>query len=81
MKNKEYLSWQYCRDWIILKFDIVECRFKMRCLGAGKGQKGWFKLERVSVSYDHPSDARLDHTLNIDFVNEKKVLVLVLRSS
>jgi len=40
--------------------------------GSGKGQRGWFKLGRVSVSYDHPSDARLDHILNIDFVNEKE---------
>ena len=40
--------------------------------GSGKGPKGWFKLEKVNVSYDHPSDAQLDHALNIDFVNEKE---------
>ena len=40
-----------------MKFDIIEYRFKMKVSGSGKGQKGWFKLERVSVSYDHPSDA------------------------
>jgi Family of unknown function (DUF6295) len=37
--------------------------------GSGKGPLGWFKLEQVSVSYDHPTDAPLDHTLNIDFLN------------
>jgi len=42
--------------------------------GSGKGPRGWFKLERVNVSYDHPTDAQLDHALNIDFVNEKEGL-------
>ncbi len=37
--------------------------------GSGKGTQGWFKLEQVNVSYDHPVDASLEHTLNIDFVN------------
>ena len=37
--------------------------------GSGKGPKGWFKLDQVNVSYDHPTDAQLDHALNIDFVN------------
>jgi hypothetical protein len=40
--------------------------------GSGKGQHGWFKLEQVNVSYDHPTDAQLDHALNIDFVNQKE---------
>ena len=40
--------------------------------GSGKGPRGWFKLEQVNVSYDHPTHAQLDHTLNIDFVNEKE---------
>ena len=37
--------------------------------GSGKGPQGWFSLEQVNVSYDHPSDAPLEHALNIDFVN------------
>jgi len=37
--------------------------------GSGKGPQGWFKLEQVNVSYDHPTDAPLEHALNIDFVN------------
>jgi hypothetical protein len=40
--------------------------------GSGKGPKGWFKLEQVNVSYDHPTDAQLEDALNIDFVNEKE---------
>ncbi len=38
--------------------------------GSGKGPRGWFKLEQVSVSYDHPSDAPPEYTLNIDFVSQ-----------
>ena len=40
--------------------------------GSGKGPRGWFKLEQVNVFYDHPSDAPLENTLNIDFVNQKE---------
>ena len=29
------------------------------------------RLEQVKASYDHPTDAQLDHALNIDFVNER----------
>ena len=46
---------------------IVE---KINVEGSGKGTRGWFKLERVNVSYDHPFNAPLEHALNIDFVNE-----------
>jgi hypothetical protein len=38
--------------------------------GSGKGAKGWFTLNQVNVSYDHPFHAPLEHALNIDFVNE-----------
>jgi len=40
--------------------------------GSGKGPHGWFKLEQVNVSYDHPTDASLEHALNIDFVNQSE---------
>lgn len=40
--------------------------------GSGKGPRGWFKLEQVSVSYDHPSNAPPEHTLNIDFLTLKQ---------
>ena len=42
--------------------------------GSGKGTQGWFPLRQVSVSYDHPFNAPLDHALNIDFVNEAEGL-------
>lgn len=45
---------------------IVE---KAEVSGSGKGAQGWFKLEQVNVSYDHPVDAGLGHALNIDFVS------------
>lgn len=38
--------------------------------GSGKGTGGWFDLGEVNVSYDHPFHIRLEHALNIDFVNE-----------
>ena len=62
---------------ILSRLDNIEIRYYRMSIqnevsGIGKRQKGWFKLERVSVSYDHPSDARLDHTLNMDFVSEKE---------
>jgi len=41
---------------------------------SGKGPHGWFKLEQVNFSYDHPTDGQLDHALNIDFVNVKEGL-------
>jgi hypothetical protein len=37
--------------------------------GSGKGSTGWFSLDRVSVSYDHPFHASMEHALNIDFAN------------
>jgi len=40
--------------------------------GSGKGPRGWFKLEQVNVSYDHPRDAPMEHALNIDFINQKQ---------
>jgi hypothetical protein len=43
---------------------------KVKFDGSGKGRDGWFKLEGVNVSYDHPFDAPFEHALNIDFVNE-----------
>jgi hypothetical protein len=38
--------------------------------GCGKGTSGWFDLCEVNVSYDHPFHIRMEHALNIDFVNE-----------
>ena len=38
--------------------------------GSGKGTSGWFTLQEVDVSYDHPFNAPFEHALNLDFVNE-----------
>lgn len=38
--------------------------------GSGKGSKGWFRLSHANVYFDHPYHAPLDHSLNIDFVDE-----------
>ena len=37
--------------------------------GSGKGPRGWFRLDRVHVGYDHPFHAPLEHAVNIDFVD------------
>ena len=46
---------------------IVE---KAAMAGSGKGASGWFPLTQANVCYDHPAHAFLEHSLNIDFVNE-----------
>jgi hypothetical protein len=38
--------------------------------GSAKGADGWFHIDRANVYFDHPFHAPLDHSLNIDFVNE-----------
>ncbi len=46
---------------------IVE---KAEVAGSARGVNGWFKLDQVNVSYDHPSNAQFDHAVNLDFVND-----------
>jgi hypothetical protein len=43
---------------------------KATILGSGKGAQGWFPVTQANVMYDHPSHAFMEHSLNIDFVNE-----------
>jgi hypothetical protein len=38
--------------------------------GSGKGPDGWFELSHATVYLDHPYFTALDHTLNIDFINQ-----------
>ena len=38
--------------------------------GSGKAGTGWFKLDQLSVSYDHPFDMPLEYALNLDFTNQ-----------
>ncbi|MFT5196684.1 MAG: hypothetical protein ACI9EW_002824 [Cellvibrionaceae bacterium] len=45
---------------------------KIKIDGFGKGTKGWFDVNQANVSYDHPFHAPLEHSLNIDFVNESQ---------
>ncbi|MHB1575629.1 MAG: DUF6295 family protein [Candidatus Dormibacteria bacterium] len=37
--------------------------------GSGKGTKGWFPVTDATVYFDHPVDAPMEHSLNIDFLN------------
>jgi hypothetical protein len=43
---------------------------KTEIFGAAKGPAGWFRVDTANVYFDHPYSAPLDHSLNIDFVNE-----------
>ena len=38
--------------------------------GSAKGPQGWFRLSHSTVYVDHPYFTALDHTLNIDLVDE-----------
>ncbi len=42
--------------------------------GSGKGTPGWIRVNRVNVSYDHPTHMTIEHALNIDFVNDSQGL-------
>ena len=41
-----------------------------KIVGSAKGPKGWMKVDTANVYFDHPYHAQLDHSLNIDFVNQ-----------
>jgi Family of unknown function (DUF6295) len=43
---------------------------KAAVTGSGKGPDGWFPLSHATVYLDHPYYSPLEHTLNIDFINE-----------
>lgn len=43
---------------------------KAALTGSAKGAKGWMPIDAARVYFDHPYHAPLDHSLNIDFVNE-----------
>ena len=40
----------------------------IKATGSAKGRDGWFSITDISVSYDHPFHAPLEHALNIDFM-------------
>jgi hypothetical protein len=37
--------------------------------GSAKGAQGWFPVDQVTVAYDHPSHAPVEHALMIDFTD------------
>ena len=37
--------------------------------GAGRGDGGWFAVDRSVVSYDHPHHALLEEAITLDFVS------------
>ncbi len=37
--------------------------------GSGRGGRGWFRFDRVWLSYDHPFHAQVEHAVSIDFVD------------
>jgi uncharacterized protein DUF6295 len=43
---------------------------KTAVTGSGKGPRGWFPLSHASIYFDHPYHTPLEHTLNIDFIDE-----------
>ena len=45
---------------------------KAEIFGSAKGPLGWFSVDTANVYFDHPYHAPLDHSLNIDFVNESE---------
>jgi hypothetical protein len=43
---------------------------KTAITGSGKGPDGWFQLSHAIVYLDHPYFTPMEHTLNIDFINQ-----------
>ena len=47
---------------------------KTSVTGCGKGTPNWIRVNQVNVSYDHSTELALEHSLNIDFVDESQGL-------
>ena len=43
---------------------------KTEIFGSAKGPQGWVPVDTATIYFDHPFFTPLDHSLNIDFVNE-----------
>jgi hypothetical protein len=37
--------------------------------GSGRSTQGWFRFDRVWLSYDHPFHAPVEHAVSVDFVD------------
>ncbi len=44
---------------------------KVTISGSAKGTRGWFAVDQVCVSYDHPFHIDLGHAMMLDFVDAK----------
>ena len=42
--------------------------------GFAKGKSDWFAVSQAYISYDHPFKTPVEHSLNIDLVNEQQGL-------
>lgn len=40
--------------------------------GSAKGPEGWFGLTHAMAYYDHPYHSPYEHTLNLDFLDERQ---------
>ncbi len=45
---------------------------RLAAWGSAKGGDRWFRLSDATVYFDHPQDAPLEHSLNIDFLDLKE---------
>jgi hypothetical protein len=45
---------------------------KATIFGSAKGADGWMRVDTANVYFDHPFHVPLDHSLNIDFVDQSK---------
>lgn len=43
---------------------------KAEIFGSAKGPGGWISVDTANVYFDHPFHTPLDHSLNIDFINQ-----------
>ena len=40
----------------------------LQTTGSGKGPGRWFRFTEAMLYYDHPQDAPLEHSVNLDFL-------------
>ncbi len=45
--------------------------------GSAKGPRGWQRIARAHVSFDHPQNAPLDHALELDLIDESGARVAI----
>ena len=45
---------------------------QIKTQGFARGKSDWFEVTQAYVSYDHPFKTPVEHSLNIDLVNEEQ---------